>query len=210
MFPFKATHQLLSGMLLILILPSRPASCPVCHRLWTPEHRLLSGVEVLKTYEEKIFSLQGNTLREVPSDKKELLDLVCNLEILHALTKKVDRNLSELIHQIVKDAGKWLSFIHKDDANNESYERHFYEYCLQPYLENITQFAAFDRIEGPFTGQCNDPPSSEVLQTMWIYSNSEDLSNINCSSLYAENDCTQGNATVTGGSCPICEGCITE
>ena len=50
----------------------------------------------------------------------ELLDLVCNLEILHALIKKVDRNLSELIRQIVKDAGEWLSFIHRDDANNES------------------------------------------------------------------------------------------
>ena len=100
----------------------------------------------------------------------ELLDLVCNLEILHALTKKVDRNLSELIHQIVKDAGEWLSFIHRDDANNESatYKKHFYEYCLQPYLESVTQFDAFPRIQGALTGQPN-LPSSEVLQTMWIY-----------------------------------------
>ena len=106
---------------------------------------MLSGVEVLKKYKENIFSLQSNTSKEVPSDKEELLDLVCNLEILHALTKKVDHNLSELIRQIVKDAGEWLSFefIHRDDANNESYERHFYEYCLEPYLKSINSLLLF-------------------------------------------------------------------
>ena len=74
MSSFKATHQLLqlllSGMLLILILPSHvitapstPArSIPRCLDYippWTPLHRLLSGVEVLKTYEENIFRGNG-------------------------------------------------------------------------------------------------------------------------------------------------------
>ena len=187
--------------------PARPAtaiaSCPKYDHPWTPLHRLLSGVEVLKKYEENISRLQGNTSREVPSDQMELLDLVCNLEILHALTMKVDCNLSEIIRLIVKDAGEWLSFIHRDDANNESYERHFYEYCLQPYLKNITQFDAFPRIQGALTGEPNID-RSEVLQTMWIYSGNQ--SNIiNCSSLYGENDCATGAAEVTGGTCPICK-----
>jgi len=120
----------------------------------------------------------------------EHLDLVGNLEIviLHALTKKVDCNLSELTHHIVRDAGEWLSFIHRDDANNVSY-------CLQPYLENITQFDAIPRIQSDWSGQPS-LPSSEVLQTMWVYSGNR--SNvINCSSLYGENDCKTGRKCVT-------------
>ena len=191
--------------------PSRPASSPECNRL-TPLHRLLVGVEVLKTYEENLSSLQNNTARQVSSDKMKFLDLVSKLEILHAFTESlnhsesqslgVDHNLSELIRQSAKDAREWLRFIYGGDA----------KVILQAFLENITNtdFETNARIQSALTGCYYDPPSSEVLQTMWIYSNYENLSNINCSSLYGENDCTNGAAAVTGGNCYICRECINN
>ena len=188
------------------------ASCPECKRL-TPLHRLLVGVEVLKTYEENLSSLQNNTARNVSSDKMKFLDLVSKLEILHAFTESlnhsesqslgVDHNLSELIRQSAKDAREWLRFIYGGDAE-----------VIQAYLENITNtdFKTDARIVGALSG-CSDPPSSEVLAifpTMWIHSNSENLSNINCSSLYGQNNCTNGAAEVTGGNCYICRECINN
>jgi len=211
MSPFKSTNQyfqlFLSGMLLILILPShvmtapsRPAtsiaSCPDYIPPWTPLHRLLAGVEVLKTY-HRTDSLQDDM--STPVSFQVVLDLVSNLVILREVTERVDRNLSELIHQNVKDAGEWLRFIDENDAR----------VILQAYLERITQFDAFGRIQGDLTGHSN-LPSLEILQTMWLYSNSGNLSNINCSSLYGENDCTNGTAKVTDGTCPICRECVTE
>jgi len=219
MCPFKATSQLLqlllSGMLLILILPSHVmtaptrlarstnASCPECGHTLTPLHRLLVGVEVLKTYEENISSRQGNTARQVSSDLMTFLDLVSKLEILHALTKNlsVDLNLSELIRQNVEDAREWLRFIDEDNAT----------VILQAYLENIThtEFDTLGRIQGTLTG-CDNLPPLAIHSTMWISSNSQDLSNINCSSLYGENECATGAANVTGGNCYICRECIPE
>ena len=195
--------------------PSRPArsmaSCPECNRsTLTPLHRLLVGVEVLKTYEENLSSLQSNTARNVSSDKMKFLDLVSKLEILHAFTESlshsesqslgVDHNLSELIRQNAKDAREWLRFIYGGDAE-----------VIQAYLENITHtdFNTTARIRGALTG-CSSPPSSEVLQTVWIHSNCENLSNINCPSLYGENDCTTGDAAVTGGNCYIFRECINS
>ena len=190
--------------------PARPArsiaSCPNCSHTLTPLHRLQVGVEVLKTYEENISRLQGNTSRQVSSDQMKLIDLVSKLEILHALTKslRVDRNLSQLIRQNVIDAGEWLSFIGENNAR----------VILQAYLENITQHTEFDtldRIQGTLTG-CNNLPSLDLAihSTMWIYSNRENLSNISCSSLYGENDCANGAANVTGGNYYICRECISE
>ena len=188
------------------------ASCPECEHKLTPLHRLLVGVEVLKTYEENLSSLQSNTAGPVSSDNMKFLDLVSKLEILHALTEslnrsecqslRVDRNLSELIHQNVNDAREWLRFIDRDDA----------KVILQAYLENIThtEFNTTARIKAVLSGRCSDPPSSEVFPTMWIYSNCENLSNINCSSLYGENNCTNGAAAVTGGNCYICRECINS
>jgi len=221
MCPFKATSQLLqlllSGMLLILILPSHVmtaptrlarstnASCPECGHTLTPLHRLLVGVEVLKTYEENISSRQGNTARQVSSDLMTFLDLVSKLEILHALTKNlsVDLNLSELIRQNVEDAREWLSFIDEDNAT----------VILQAYLENIThsiaEFDTLDRIQGALSG-CPKSPPLAIHPTMWIYSNSDNLSNINCCSLYGEKDCETGAAEMTGGNCYICRECIPE
>ena len=193
--------------------PSRPArsmaSCPQCNRS-TPLHRLLVGVEVLKTYRENLSSLQNNTASQVSSDKMKFLDLVSKLEILHAFTESlnhsesqslgVDHNLSELIRQNAKDAREWLRFIYGGDAE-----------VIQAYLENITNtdFETHARIVGALTG-CSSPPSSEVFQTMWIYSNCENLSNINCSSLYGQNNCTNGTVAVTRGNCYICRECITN
>ena len=183
------------------------ASCPECEHKLTPLHRLLVGVEVLKTYEENLSSLQNNTASQVSS---EFLDLVSKLEILHAFTESlnhsesqslgVDHNLSELIRQNAKDAREWLRFIYGGDAE-----------VIQAYLENITNtdFETDARIVGALTG-CSSPPSSEVLQTMWIYSNCENLLNINCSSLYGQNDCTNGDDEVTGGNCYICRECINS
>ena len=189
--------------------PSRPASCPECNRL-TPLHRLLVGVEVLKTYEENLSSLQNNTARQVSSDKMKFLDLVSKLEILHAFTESlnhsesqslgVDHNLSELIRQTAKDAREWLRFIYGGDAE-----------VIQAYLENITNtdFETNAHIFGALSA-FSDPPSPGVFPTMWIYSNRENLSNINCSSLYGQNKCTNGAAAVTGGNCYICRECITK
>ena len=182
------------------------ASCPACNRS-TPLHRLLVGVEVLKTYRENISSLRSNTSKQVTSD---FLDLASKLEILHAFTESlnhsesqslgVDHNLSELIRQNAKDAREWLRFIYGDDVN-----------VTKAYLENITNtnFETHARIVGALSG-CSSPPSSEVFQTMWIYSNCENLSNINCSSLYGENNCTNGANEMTRGNCYICRECITE
>ena len=223
MSPFKATHQLLqlflSGMLLILILPSHVvtaltcpantsiASCPQCNRS-TPLHRLLVGVEVLKTYRENISSLRSNTSKQVTSD---FLDLASKLEILHAFTESlnhsesqslgVDHNLSELIRQNAKDAREWLRFIYGDDVN-----------VTKAYLENITNtdFETDARIQAALSGKCSDPPDFAIFQTMWIYSNCENLSNINCPSLYGQNNCTNGSAAVTGGTCYICRECINS
>ena len=199
--------------------PSRPArsmaSCPGCKR-FTPLHRLLVGVEVLKTYEENLSSLQSNTSKPFTSDEMKFLDLVSKLEILHAFTKSldcsesqslgVDHNLSELIRQNAKDAREWLRFIYGGDA-----EVILQAYTIQAYLENITNtdFNTSTHIQCALTG-CSSPPSSEVLQTMWIHSNCENLSNINCSSLYRQNECTNGAAAVTGGNCYICRECITN
>ena len=186
------------------------ASCPDCDHL-TPQHRLLVGVEVLKTYEENLSSLQNNTARNVSSDKMKFLDLVSKLEILHALTESlnhsesqslgVDHNLSELIRQNAKDAREWLRFIDRDDA----------KVILQAYLENITHtdFKTNDRIIGDWSG-CSGSPDLAIFPTMWIYSNCENLSNINCSSLYGENNCTNGANEMTRGNCYICRECITK
>ena len=216
MYTSKTTNQrlllLLSGMLLILILPSRTMTAPSrpakssCTQAWSPQRRLLVGVEVLKTYENRTSSPHNNTSIPVPSGQMDMLDLLCDLVILHELTEKVDLNLSRLAHQNVKDGDEWLmSFIHGDDTNNaSSYERQLYEHCLQPHLENITQFDAQGRIEDNLSG-CGDPPTSELLQAMWIYSNNGTLGNvITCSSFYDEVDCKNGSAAVTGGACPIC------
>ena len=180
------------------------AGCPQCNRS-IPLHRLLVGVEVLKTYRENISSLRSNTSKQL-----DFLDLASKLEILHALTESlnhsesqslgVDHNLSELIRQNAKDAREWLRFIYGDDVN-----------VTKAYLENITNtdFETDARIQGDLTG-CSSPPSPEVLQTMWIHSNCENLSNINCPSLYGQNKCTNGAAEVTGRNCYICRECITK
>ena len=200
--------------------PSRPArsmaSCPNCNHTFTPLHKLLVGVEVLKTYRENISSLRSNTASQVSSDKMKLLDLVSKLERLHALTESlnhsesqslgVDHNLSELIRQNAKDAREWLRLIYGGDA-----EVILQAYTIQAYLENITNtdFETNLRIGCALTG-CSSPPSPEVLQTMWIHSNCENLSNINCPSLYGQNNCTNGSAAMTGGNCYICRECINS
>jgi len=208
MSPFKATHQLLQLLLLLILIlqsvmtapPSPARSCPECSHTLTPLHRLLVGVEVLKTYQENISSVQSNTSRQVSSEQMKFLDLVSKLEILHVLTKNltVDLNFSELIHQNVEDAGEWLKFIHRDDA----------EAILQAYLKNVTstQFETFDLIKAALSGCPKPPKSLAIFSTMWISSNSQNLTNINCSSLYGEDDCTTGASNMT--ACPICKECI--
>jgi len=175
-------------------------NCPECSHTLTPLHRLLVGVEVLKTYQENISSLQDNTSRQVSSDQMKFLDLVSKLQILHALTKNltVDLNFSELIRQNVEDAGEWLRFIDRDDA----------EAMLQAYLKNVTstQFETFDLIKAALSGCPKPPESLAIFSTMWISSNSQNLTNINCSSLYGEDDCRTGAANMT--ACPICKECM--
>ena len=215
MSPSKTTSQLqllLLGMLLILLLPTHTMTAPTrsnCTQTleyeypWTPLHRLLAGVEVLKTY-EGMPSLQNNTSIQISSQQ---MGLLCSLVILHELSKKVDLNLSELTRQNVKDAGEWLSFVHRNDTNNATlYERQLYEHCLQPYLGNVTQYDAAGHIRGSLAGKIPSPPSIERLQAMWIYSNNGTLHDIiNCSSLYKEDDCTKGAADVIEKTCPICK-----
>ena len=212
MSPFQATNQflqlLLSGMLLTMTLPSHTMTAPSrparssCTQAsgWTPKLRLLAGVEVLKTYENRAPSLQSIS-SQVPSHQSdvELFDLPCHLVILRELTKKVNLNLFNLTDQNVKDAGEWLRSVYGNDTNNATlYEGRFYEHCLQSYLENhILQFDAWNRITGLLSGCGNNQPTSEQLQIMWIYSNNEI---IDCSSLYNDADCTVNEET-----CHICD-----